>query len=68
MLELHLRNFLGNLVGRVHVAERGGEDDVAAGAGEALDGALGVGAFRHAFEVSCFDLVAEVFLRSASRP
>jgi hypothetical protein len=63
VLELHIREILGDLVGRVHVAEGRCEDDVAAGAREALDGALGIGAFRHAFEVSGFDLVAEFFFR-----
>jgi hypothetical protein len=63
VLELHIRKLGGDLVGRVHVAERGREDDVAAGAGEALDGAFGIGAFRHAFQIGGFDLVAELFLR-----
>ena len=65
MLELHVGEFLRHGVGRVHVAERGREDDVAAGAGEALERALGVGAFRHAFEIGEFDLLlaAQVLLR-----
>jgi hypothetical protein len=68
MLELHIREILGDLVGRVHVAEGRCEDDVAAGAGEALDGALGIGAFRHAFQISGFDLVAELFFSNKGGP
>ena len=56
MLEFHVGEFLRHRVGGVHVAERGREDDVAAGAGETLERPLGVGAFRHAFEVGEFDL------------
>ena len=59
MLELHVRELRGDRHGRVHEAERGGEDDRAAGAGEALDGALGVRAFGDVFEKGGLDLVAE---------
>ena len=63
MLELNVRELAGDLVGRIHVAEGGGEDDVAAGTGEALDGALGVGAFRHAFEIGQLNIfLAEILL------
>lgn len=62
MLELYLRELRGNLDGRIHEAERGGEDQRAAGPGKALDGALGVRAFRHVFEIGRLDLVAEFLL------
>jgi hypothetical protein len=51
---------LGDLHGRIHEAERGGEDERAAGAGHALDRALGIRAFRHVFEDRRLDLVAQL--------
>ena len=42
VLELHVRELPGDLVGGIHEAEGRGEDDVAAGAGKALDRALGI--------------------------
>ena len=60
VLEMHVRIFLGDLQRRVHVAERGGEDQLVAGAHELLDGALGVGTLRHVFEIGGLDLVAEL--------
>ena len=53
--------FLGDLEGRFHEAERGGEDQAMAGARKLLDGALGIG-LRHALHVGRLDLVAEGFL------
>ena len=51
--------FLGDLQRRVHEAERGGEDQLVAGARELLDRALGVGAFADVLEIGGLDLVAE---------
>jgi hypothetical protein len=62
MLELDLRELGGDLHCRIHEAEGGREDQLAAGAGKALDGALGVRAFRDVFEIRRFDLVAEFCL------
>ena len=59
MLELHVRELRGDLDRRVHEAEGRGEDQAAAGAGQALDGALGIRAFRNVFEELRLDLVAE---------
>ncbi len=63
VLELHVRELFSDLDGGIHEAERGGEDQRAAGAGHALDRALGVGAFRNAFEEGRLDLVAEFLLQ-----
>ena len=49
VLELDVRVLLGDLQGRLHEAERGREDQAVAGAGELLDGALGIG-LRHALD------------------
>ena len=62
MLELDVGKLGRDLVRRIHVAERGGEDDVAARTCEALQCALGIGAFRHAFQIGGLDGVAERFL------
>ncbi len=56
---MHVRIFLGDLQRRVHVAERRREDQLVAGADQLLDRALGVGTFRHVFEIGGLDLVAE---------
>ena len=61
VLELHVRKLGGNLQRRLHEAEGGREDDVAAVTGEALDGALGVG-FRNVLDIGCLDLVAQFLL------
>ncbi|MGY4350003.1 hypothetical protein ACVWXM_006496 [Bradyrhizobium sp. GM7.3] len=57
---MHVRVFLRDLQRRIHVAERGGEDQLVAGADELLDRAFGVGALRHVFEKGGLDLVAEL--------
>ena len=59
VLEMHVRIFLGDLQRRIHVAERRREDQLVAGADQLLDGALGVGALGHVFEIGGLDLVAE---------
>ena len=59
MFELDVREFRRDGQRLVHEAERRREDDRAARAGEALDGALGVRAFRHVLEEGGLDLVAE---------
>src|SRR5262249_20348322 len=53
------RILLRHLEGRVHVAERGGEDQLVAGARKLLDGTLGIRAFRDVLQVGRLDLVAE---------
>ena len=62
VLELHLRELGGNLDSRVHEAERGGEDQRAAGTCKTLDGAFSIRAFRHVFEIRSLDLVAKFLL------
>ena len=59
VLEMHVGIFLRDLQRRVHVAERGGEDQLVAGAHQLLDRALGVRAFADVFEIGGLDLVAE---------
>ena len=60
VLEIHVRDISWrHLQRRVHVAERGGEDQLVAGARELLDRALGVGAFADVLEIGGLDLVAE---------
>ncbi|MNI24931.1 hypothetical protein D3C73_785650 [compost metagenome] len=63
MLELHVREFRGNLDSCVHEAKRGRVDQGAARASHALDGALGIRAFRHAFQERRLDLVVESLLQ-----
>ena len=62
VLEEHVRIFVRHLQRRVHEAERGGEDELVAGAGELLDRALGVGALGDVLEEGRLDLVAERLL------
>ncbi len=59
MFEPHLREFLRDLHGRIHEAERGGEDQLVAGTRELFDGALGVRAFADVFQERRLDLVAQ---------
>ncbi|MCY1508916.1 hypothetical protein D9M68_432410 [compost metagenome] len=63
MFELHVRELLRDLDGRIHEAERRREDQAATRACQALDCALRIGAFRHAFEILGLDLVAELFFQ-----
>ena len=58
VLELHIREFGGDRIGRVHIAKRGGEDDVAAAQSHLGQNALSVGAFRHVFLILDLDLIA----------
>ncbi len=60
MLELHLRELRGDGVGRVHIAERGGEDDVTARQRHLGQHPLGVGALGHILLKRGLDLVAEL--------
>ena len=62
VLELDVRILGRDLDGRVHEAEGGGEDDLAAFAREALDGAFGIRALGHVFEEGRLDLVAQRLL------
>ena len=59
VLEIHVRVFVRHLQRRLHEAERGGEDQLVAGAGELLDRALGIGTFGDVLEIGGLDLVAE---------
>jgi hypothetical protein len=67
VLEMHVRIFLGDLQRRLHVAERGREDQLVAGARQLLDRAFGVRAFADILEERGFDLVAE-FLEHGEAP
>ena len=58
MFELHIGELGGHGIGRIHVAERGGEDDVAARQRHLRQHALGIGAFGHVFLIGGFHLVA----------
>ena len=62
VLELHLREGRRDLDRRVHVAERGREDEVVAALRELADHALGVRALGHALDVLGRDLRAERLL------
>jgi hypothetical protein len=59
VLELDVRELLGDAHGRVHEAERGREHDVVAGGGELTDHALGVGPFADVLDEGGRDLIAE---------
>ena len=67
VLEMHVRIFLRDLQRRVHVAERGREDQLVAGAHQLLDGALGVGTFGDVLEIGGLDLVAELLHERLAR-
>ena len=59
VLEMHVGIFLRHLQRRIHVAERGGEDQLVAGARQLFDRSFGVGTFADVLEVGGLDLVAE---------
>ena len=59
VFEFHLRKFLGDLDGRVHVAERGGKNQAGALAGQASDGALGVRTLGDFFDIYGFNFVTK---------
>ena len=61
MFEGHLGKLLGDFQGRVHVAERRGEDQVVLVLGHVADHPLGVGAFGDVLHIVGGDLVAEFF-------
>ena len=61
VLEFHVREFLCDVVGWVHVAERSGEDQVRTLQRHLSDCALCVRTFRHVFLIEGFDLVTEGF-------
>lgn len=60
VLEVDVRELLGDLHDGVHVAERRREDDLVALLGEVADDALGVGIFRDVLDPGHLDLVAEL--------
>ncbi len=62
MLEGNVGMLLGDLDGRVHVAERRGENQLVARRGELVDHPLGIGALGYAFDERGLDLVAEFLL------
>jgi hypothetical protein len=62
VLEEDVGVLLGDLQRRLHEAERGREDELMPAPGQALDDALGVGAFRDVLDEGRLDLVAERLL------
>ena len=62
VLEHHLGKLLGDLHFGVHEAKRRAEDDLAAFACQALEGAVGIGAFGDVLQIGGLDLVAERLL------
>ncbi len=66
MLELDVGIALGDALGRVHEAERGGEHDVGAIVGHLADDALGIGALIDVLDIDGLDPVAEGLLESQS--
>jgi hypothetical protein len=50
MLELHIRELLGNLDDIVAIAEAGGEDQLVAGLGQLAQHAFGIRTFRHVLD------------------
>ncbi len=65
---LHLGKAPRDFQGRVHVAERGGENQIVATGGHVADHPLGIGPFGDAFDVGSFDFVSELFGHNFSRP
>ncbi len=59
VLEMHVGIFFGDFQRRLHIAERGGEDQLVTGARQLLDRTLGVRAFADVFEVGSLNLVAK---------
>ena len=64
---MHVGIFLGHLQRRLHVAKRGREDQLVAGARKLLDGAFGIRTLADVLEKGCFDLVAELLDHSLTR-
>ena len=62
MLKSRVRERLGNLHRRIHVAERCREHEIKAIGGELPYDALGFGAFRHALDIFGLNLVAQGLL------
>jgi len=60
VFEFHVGEFRGHLQHRLHVAERGGEDDLVALRGQVADHAFGIGALGHLLDDGGLDLVAEL--------
>src|SRR3546814_3205244 len=65
MDELHIRELLGDLDRRVHVAKRGCKDQLVALLGQIANHALGIRPLGHVLDILCFDLVAK---RSEEHP
>src|ERR1700682_2384222 len=59
VLEMHVGIFLGHLQRRLHVAERGREDQLVAGAHQLFDRTLGIRTFADVLEERRLDLVTE---------
>ena len=66
MLELNVRKTFGNLERRVHITERGSEDEVGALAGKTGNGALRIRPFAHFLHIQSLDLIAKLFLDGKS--
>ncbi len=62
VLEVGLGKLLGDLEGRIHVAERGREDELVAALRQFADHALGVSTLGHTLDVLGHDLAAERLL------
>ena len=63
MFKLHIGELGGDGVGRIHIAERGGEHDIAPAQRHLGQNALRIGAFGHIFLKGDFHLVAVSFLK-----
>ena len=59
MFKLHIGEFGGNRIGRVHITERGGEDDLAAAKCHLGQHTLGIGAFGNVFLIGGFNFVTQ---------
>src|SRR5699024_4760169 len=62
VLEDGVRKLLGHANGRIHEAERRGEDEAVTAGGQLADDAVGVRAFGNTLHISGFHLVAELLL------
>jgi len=64
MLEFDVRKQLGDLLQRLHVAERGCEDQLVAVGGELTKHAFGIGGLRDVFHERGLDLVAHLLFET----
>ena len=66
MLKLHIREFLGDLENRVHVAKRSGEDELIALLSQITQHALGIRIFGNILNGCHLDLIAELRFNRAA--